>query len=143
MKAKIIIATTIITSLLTTSVMYVINPPKQPMETPDLSNYYALTATVTALETETDTVVVEDANGNEWAFYGIEDWKPRDICSMLMNTNGTETVYDDIIVSTKYNGTTDSYVTDTMVDMNKVVYWEVTEDVLELYYADGTSYLWE
>ena len=141
MKAKIIptiIITTVITSMLTTAMMYILNPPKK-----NPTNYYALTTTVTALETETDTVVVEDANGNEWAFYGIEDWRLGDICSMLMDTNGTETIYDDIIISQKYSGTTDNYISESMVDMDKVVYWEVTEDALELYYTDGTSYLWE
>ena len=62
---------------------------------------------------------------------------------MLMDTNGTETIYDDIIISQKYSGTTDNYISESMVDMDKVVYWEVTEDALELYYTDGTSYLWE
>lgn len=65
---------------------------------------YPRTMIVSELETETDTVVLRDAVGHEWAFYGIEDWQIGDICSCIMDTNGTEEITDDIIVKTVYNG---------------------------------------
>jgi len=66
---------------------------------------YALTTEVVELDRENDIVVCEDFNGNLWEFYGCEDWQIDDIASLLMNDNGTPTIYDDEIVSARYNGT--------------------------------------
>ena len=63
------------------------------------NNLYAKTTIVTDIDRTTDTVIVTDSTGNEWAFYGIEDWQIDDVCSMLMDTAKTESIYDDIIVS--------------------------------------------
>jgi hypothetical protein len=65
---------------------------------------YPRTMVVSELETETDTVVLRDAVGHTWEFYGIEDWQIGDICSCIMDTNGTEEITDDMIVKTVYNG---------------------------------------
>lgn len=35
---------------------------------------YAMTTVVVSLDYDTDTVEVEDFNGNVWAFDGCEDW---------------------------------------------------------------------
>ena len=67
-------------------------------------NLYAETAVVTEIDYSTDEVVVECFNGNLFSFYGTDDWAEGDICSMLMNDNGTPTVTDDEIVSVKYSG---------------------------------------
>lgn len=61
---------------------------------------YPLTATVTQIEN--DTVTVEDSNGNLWDFYGTEDWQVGDGCSLLMDSNGTNNIEDDIIISIQY-----------------------------------------
>ena len=45
-----------------------------------------------------------DNNGFVWQFYGVEDWEEGDICSVIMNHNGTETIFDDIIITTRYGG---------------------------------------
>ncbi len=66
---------------------------------------YALTTKVVELDRENDVVVCEDFNGNLWEFYGCEDWQIDDVASLLMDDNGTSTIYDDEIVSTRYNGT--------------------------------------
>ena len=66
---------------------------------------YALTTKVVKLDRENDVVVCEDFNGNLWEFYGCEDWQIDDIASLLMNDNGTSTIYDDEIVNVRYNGT--------------------------------------
>ena len=66
---------------------------------------YAMTTKVVELDRENDVVVCEDFNGNLWEFYGCEDWQIDDIASLRMDNNGTPTIYDDEIVSARYNGT--------------------------------------
>lgn len=39
----------------------------------------------------------------------IEDWLPGDICSMIMDTKGTEDVRDDEIRSIRYSGRPEAY----------------------------------
>ena len=65
---------------------------------------YALTTKVVALDEENDLVTCKDFNGNLWKFYGCEDWAIDDIASLLMSDEGTEKIYDDTILSTRYNG---------------------------------------
>ena len=60
--------------------------------------YYALTTKVVELDRE-------DFNGNLWEFYGCEDWQIGDIASLLMNSHGTEKIFDDKIELARYNGT--------------------------------------
>lgn len=67
---------------------------------------YAATGRVLALSTGTDTVVVEDYNGNLWTFYGVEDWQEGDCVSLVMSDAGTEEIYDDEILSVRYSGWT-------------------------------------
>lgn len=65
---------------------------------------YPRTMVVSETNVETDTVVLTDNTGNVWEFYGVEDWQVGDICSCIMDTNGTQNIEDDIIVDTRYNG---------------------------------------
>ena len=65
---------------------------------------YPLTAIVTEINPEIDVVSITDNNGSVWQFCGVEDWKEGDICSVIMNDNGTETIFDDTIVTTRYGG---------------------------------------
>lgn len=72
-------------------------------EVPDAkADVYPKLARVYEIDTENDLVFVEDANGFLWAFYGAEDWWVSDLVVMLMDDNGTDVVFDDIIVSTRY-----------------------------------------
>ena len=64
---------------------------------------YALTAVVTKTDRVADTVTIEDAAGNEWQFYGVEDWEVGDGASAIMCDNGTQEIFDDSIVSVRYN----------------------------------------
>ena len=48
--------------------------------------------------------MIEDFNGNIWIFEGIEDWFIGDICAMMMDNNGTDIIYDDIIISVQCCG---------------------------------------
>ncbi len=65
---------------------------------------YPRTMVVSEIDAGSDTVVLTDSVGFEWEFYGIEDWQVGDICSCIMDDNGTENIEDDIIVDAKYNG---------------------------------------
>lgn len=65
---------------------------------------YPRTMVVYQMNHETDTVTLIDSTRNLWTFQGIEDWEIGDICSCILNTNGTEIITDDTIVTTRYNG---------------------------------------
>ena len=69
------------------------------------SSVYPLTTKVVMVDYPTDVVWCKDFNGNIWEFYGCEDWAIGDIASLLMNDNGTEIIYDDEIMSARYQGT--------------------------------------
>ena len=56
------------------------------------------------VEIEDDLIYLVDWNGNEWIWEGAEDWNIGDYVTATMNTNGTEIIYDDIIVSLRYIG---------------------------------------
>lgn len=68
------------------------------------SELYPACGIVVEIDEENDLVMVEDFNGDIWIFEGIEDWFIGDICAMMMDDNGTDTIYDDIIVSVRYCG---------------------------------------
>lgn len=68
------------------------------------SNLYPATFTVIATDKETDTLTLEDFNGNIWIYEGIEDWLEGDTAAALMNSNGTPTIYDDSIIQLRYTG---------------------------------------
>ena len=70
------------------------------------SNLYALTTVVIEVDRDNDTVTCEDYNGNLWEFYGAEDWVEGDCASLLMNSQGTQKIYDDTIEGAKYSAWT-------------------------------------
>lgn len=66
---------------------------------------YPTAAVVTAVDYETDTVVVEKATGFVYTFEGVEDLMVGDVMALLMYSNGTpETIADDIVISARYSG---------------------------------------
>lgn len=67
-------------------------------------NLYAIMTICTDIDYTTDTVTVVDFNGFEWQFNGVEDYDTKDIICLVMNDKGTELIFDDEIVSTKYDG---------------------------------------
>ena len=69
--------------------------------------YYADVWVVYEVDYETDTVWCMDFVGNVWSFSECEDWMPGDLCAVMLNTNGTEVVRDDSIVSVTYSGWVD------------------------------------
>ena len=70
----------------------------------ELDTIYPRTAIVTEINYETDTVVVTDNVGYMWEFTEVDDWCLGDIASMIMDTKGTESITDDVILSVRYNG---------------------------------------
>lgn len=71
-------------------------------ERKQVENLYPLSTVVTEINIKDNSVTVEDPNGNLWDFYGTEDWEVGDGCSLLMDSNGTDKIEDDIIISTQY-----------------------------------------
>lgn len=73
----------------------------------DRTNHaYAAAMVVVQVDTLTDTVTCEDANGNLWQFKGCEDWMLGDIAAMMLDDHGTEEIYDDEITGVWYSGST-------------------------------------
>lgn len=99
---------------------------------------YPLPTVVTEINYSIDKVTCADYNGYEWSFYGCEDWQVNDICTLLMDSQKTEKIYDDRIVQTRYSGNVES-----MVDMETVTGFQANGESLYLYLADGTGYYWE
>ena len=73
-------------------------------DTKPTETLYPMTTKVVELDRENDVVTCEDFNGFLWQFDGCEDLQEGDICSMIMNDNGTPKIFDDEIVSVKYDG---------------------------------------
>lgn len=67
-------------------------------------SYYPCTMTVTRVDYTTDVVTITTYGGDDFQFEGCEDWFVGDICSTIMFDNGTESIYDDEIVSVRYCG---------------------------------------
>lgn len=65
---------------------------------------YSITTMVVEVDYESDVVTVVDFNRNYWQFAGCEDWFEGDICTCTMDANGTEIIYDDKIINTRYCG---------------------------------------
>lgn len=53
---------------------------------------------------ENDLILIEDTSGMRWLYEGAEDWMEGDMCSLIMNNNGTENITDDEIVKIHYEG---------------------------------------
>ncbi len=64
---------------------------------------YPLTAKVIELDYNRDLVAVETFMGLVYVFEGCEDWQEGDCASLIMDDNGTEQVYDDIILMAQYS----------------------------------------
>ena len=65
---------------------------------------YPLTGIVTEVNYSENTVTIECANGNEFQFYGCEDYVIGDLVGCIMYNNKTEIVYDDEILGCCYVG---------------------------------------
>lgn len=69
------------------------------------NNFHSRVAMITEIDEENNLITTTCGNGNMFAFYSAtEDWAVGDLCSLIMFDNGTEIVYDDIVVSARYGG---------------------------------------
>ena len=66
--------------------------------------YYPLTAFVTEINTNENLISVTDKNGQVWQFEDSGDWRKEDICSMIMNDNGTKSIFDDEVIMVRNEG---------------------------------------
>lgn len=62
---------------------------------------YPNAGVVTEVNREADLVTFCDGY-HDWTFEGCEDWDVGDGIAVIMSDNGTETVYDDEVISVKY-----------------------------------------
>lgn len=70
--------------------------------------YYPSLAVVTETNTETDCVTIMTVpDGNEWDFYGVEDWSGGDLAVCIFSDKGTPDYEDDEIVTVRYVGYVD------------------------------------
>lgn len=65
---------------------------------------YPLIGRVFAIDSVHDTVFFVDGAGVSWSFKGVEDWCNGDYVSCIMDDMGTESIYDDQIISIRYGG---------------------------------------
>lgn len=72
-----------------------------PPPTTNASALYAKSGIVTRVDRKTDTVTFADRSGNEWQFTGAEDWIVGDHLAAVMDDCGTETIFDDRVVSVR------------------------------------------
>lgn len=66
---------------------------------------YPKDAIVTEIDLENDTFTVTDFGGDDWVIEGVEDWEKGDKIGLIMYNNmTTETIYDDIVLTVRYEG---------------------------------------
>ena len=65
---------------------------------------YPETFIVVAVDQDHDFITLQDFNGFTWNWNGCEDWMVGDIASAIMNSKGTEEIFDDEIMELKYSG---------------------------------------
>lgn len=87
---KKLIVTMILTILLVTCIAYA------------NAEQYSTLFKVIDLNWENDLVIFVDCVGFEWVWEGIEDIEIGDIFSAIMDTCGTEEIFDDKIIDIKY-----------------------------------------
>ena len=71
--------------------------------TDDIDEYRSLVATVYMVDVKSDIVIFKDSTGNLWNWSGTEDWEVGDSAALMMNTQGTEKIFDDVIVRAYYS----------------------------------------
>lgn len=86
---------------------------------PTISNslnktFYPLTGIVTSVtpddsDTRSEVITFTCSNGNMFSFTALttDCWEEADLVSCIMNNKGTETVYDDEVITSMYSGSTD------------------------------------
>lgn len=60
-------------------------------------SFYAIPAKITTIDESRERVGATDSRGIEWYWYGESDAKLRDMVILVMNNNGTEYIFDDVV----------------------------------------------
>lgn len=99
-------------ALALTTMMMASTVQAAPATDGEYKDLYPLTGIVTEVhevDKGTDLVTMTCANGNQFSWYtdNTDDWCINDLASCIMNSNGTDEVYDDEIVDAHYVGTLD------------------------------------
>lgn len=68
------------------------------------SHIRPLCGVVVEVNYKEDYIAIEDFTGNVWEWEGVEDWQEGDIAALIMDDNGTENIFDDIILDIQYCG---------------------------------------
>ena len=66
------------------------------------SNLYPKTGHILYVDHKANLLLIEDPLGHHWLYEGTKDWVEGDLCSMIMNNNGTDGIKDDEIVMLCY-----------------------------------------
>ena len=69
-----------------------------------VNRLYPNVAYVVEIDRATDTLTVEDSIGHLWSVQGVEDYMLGDLVGMVMDSMGTDLVYDDEVVKMHYCG---------------------------------------
>lgn len=69
-----------------------------------VNGLYPRGVVVKGFDFDSDSIIFEDASGIQWWMHGIEDWSVGDYAALLIDSCGTEDIYDDLIVAARYAG---------------------------------------
>lgn len=102
--------------------------------------FYPATFTVSNVDYYHDVVTVETSTGIQYQFYGAEDYITGDLVSAIMFNHGTDTVYDDEIITTRYAGY--NYLIDSAYISSAIFYTFVNgTDYPGIIDSDGNIYI--
>lgn len=94
-----------ISSILMTAFLTMLSAVSGSTEQPDAIQKEIYADCGAILEDPTDTVIITMQNGNQFSFENFDgDWMTGDLVSVIFDSNGTEEVFDDIIISCRYSG---------------------------------------
>ena len=62
-------------------------------------NHYTKIVTVVDVDRVNNIITIRDNLGYLWEFEDTNIWRINQVCSCVMDTNGTETIFDDCIIS--------------------------------------------
>ena len=71
---------------------------------------YPATMVVVSVDYDADEVALLDYNGDVWLIFGCEDWSVYDIAAAIMDDHDTATIYDDEVISVRYDGWLDGWL---------------------------------
>ena len=114
-KAIVFILTAAVVTFGTTTVASAATETIPPTISNSLNKtFYPLTGIVTSVtpddsDTRSEVITFTCSNGNMFSFTAptTDCWEEADLVSCIMNNKGTETVYDDEVITSMYSGSTD------------------------------------